>query len=112
MLILQRVFDGYFMLLKKEISGYTTNINEYIYVFSFLYEHYIEPLKEINTVEELENRLKKPLVDKAFKQKLAIVQGSGLFMHLTNLDEVQTEMKAEDEKQFYEKVSLSQMASA
>jgi hypothetical protein len=50
-LILERVFDGYFMLLKKEISGYTTNISEYFYVFSFLYEHYIEPLKAAETVE-------------------------------------------------------------
>ena len=88
MLILQRVFDGYFTFLRKEISGYTSNINEYIYVFGFLYEHYIEPLKELNTVEELEKRLKAPLVSNKFKQKLAIVQGSGLFMHLTNLEEV------------------------
>ena len=47
--ILQRVFDGYFTLLKKEISGYTTNLNEYVYVFGFLYDHYIEPLKLLKT---------------------------------------------------------------
>ena len=66
-MILERVFDGYFMLLKKEISGYTTNISEYFYVFSFLYEHYIEPLKAAETVEQLDIVLSKPLVTKQFK---------------------------------------------
>jgi hypothetical protein len=54
--ILNRCFDGFFMLLKNEISGYTTNINEYIYFFGFLYEHYIEPLANLSG-SDLEARL-------------------------------------------------------
>jgi hypothetical protein len=43
--ILEKVFDSMFMSLINEIKNYATNVNEYIYFFTFLYEYYIEPLK-------------------------------------------------------------------
>ena len=38
-----------------------------------------------------------------------MVQGSGLFMHLTSLNEVITEMQADDDKKFQEKVVLGRL---
>lgn len=54
--LLRRVFDGMFRSCFNEIKNYATNVNEYIYFFSFLYQHYIEPLKGLHG-KDLEERL-------------------------------------------------------
>lgn len=44
---------------------------------------------------------------KQFKQKLLMIQSSGLFMHMTSLSEVTTEMQADDDKKFIDKIASS-----
>lgn len=66
LLILSESFGNMYTMLHKDISSFTTNINEYIYYYSFLYPHFIEPTNDLHGAE-LNERLKKPLVNKKFK---------------------------------------------
>lgn len=72
LMILKKVFDSMYLLLIKEVKNYATNVNEYIYFFTFLYDHYIAPIKGLSG-EELEDRLKKPLVGKEFKLMITML---------------------------------------
>jgi len=95
-MILKRVFDSMYLLLIKEVKNYATNVNEYIYFFTFLYDHYIQPLKGL-TGSDLEERLKKPLVGSHFKNMISMLQSAGLYMHVTSLDEIKQQLDEEKE---------------
>jgi hypothetical protein len=89
--IVNDVFDNMFTFLQPDIKGYTCNINEYEYLYTFLYEYYIEPLKDLSGAE-LQSKLKTPFISKAFKSLLGQVKSSALFMHLTSRDDLSNQM--------------------
>lgn len=107
LLILNKVFESMYTLLIKEVQNYTTNVNEYVYFFTFLYDHYIQPLKGLYGFE-LEERLKRPLVGREFKTIITMLQSAGLYMHVTSLEEIKQQLKEEEEENFVDRVRFLQ----
>jgi hypothetical protein len=95
-------------MLQTQVSQYTTNITEYVYLFQFLYPHYIEPLKHLS-VEERHIRMQKPLSNKDFTFLMQQVCGSCMFMHLKNKSDIQTDLDAKEDKDFQKKVGEGRM---
>lgn len=80
-----------------------------MYLYTFLYPHFIEPLKG-KTVEEQEELLQKPLTNRAFKDLVKEVLSSGLFMHLKSKSDIDHQIEQADEKEFNDRVRTGQMA--
>ena len=96
---LNLIYDSMYTILQTQVSQYTTNITEYVYLFQFLFPHYIEPIRHL-TLEERQVRLQKPLSNKDFLSLLKMVCGSCMFMHLKSKDDIQMELEAKDDKDF------------
>ena len=108
--ILSRTFDSLFVILQNQINLYTSNINEYVYLYNFLYPHYIEPLTNA-TLEKQQELLEKPLLNKAFKDLVKEVLTSSLFMHLKSKSDIEHAIEEADEKDFNERVKTGQAAA-
>jgi hypothetical protein len=97
--ILNSTFESLFTMLHKEVSYYTNNINEYVYFYSFLYPHYIEPVKHL-TGDELKDKLMRPLSSKSFLGFMKEVSDQGLFMHLSDKEDISTDIQMKEDEQF------------
>jgi hypothetical protein len=97
------------MFLQSQVLIYTNNINEYVYLYTFLYPHFIEPLRHKST-EEQEVLLQKPLTTRVFKDLVKEVLSSGLFMHLKSKSDIDHQIDQADEKEFNDRVRTGQMS--
>ena len=75
-----------------------------MYLYSFLYPYYIDPLKNCKTEDDLHATLQKPLANKEFKNLIKQVTKSGIFMHLQARDDIETEIEVTVDEEFQKKV--------
>ena len=52
-MILDKCFDAMYTFLQAQVYIYTNNINEYVYLYQFLYPLYTEPIKDLAIEEKL-----------------------------------------------------------
>lgn len=102
---LPKVYENYFSQVFQYYSKYTTNVNEFVYLFRFLYPRYVQKLydrKRDNSeivdgsivckmnVDALCKHGKGliDLFDSGFKAYMAEIQSS-LFMHMNSMQDVE-----------------------
>lgn len=97
-------------VVNNALKDYTSNLNEYKYIYLFLYPEYAKPLcnkKEQEVAILLANQYKlvmfmKPLMEQVISQ---------MFMHSTSKEDLQQELKQYKEDKFVDKVQQKQQAA-
>lgn len=104
LMILDKCFDAMYTFLQAQVYIYTNNINEYVYLYQFLYPLYTEPIKDLSIEEKLK-KLSAPLVSKSFKSVVKEVCDTCTFMHLKSIEDISIDLQLKDEKNFQAKVT-------
>ena len=107
-MILEKCFDAMFTFLQSQVYIYTNNINEYVYLYLFLYPLYTEPIKDLSIEEKL-IKVSGPLVSKSFKTVVKEVCDTCTFMHLRGIEDISVDLQLKEEKKFQEKVAEGRM---
>jgi hypothetical protein len=98
------VFDNYFLQMYAFFKPYTSNINEMVYLFRFLYPRYTIKFEHLKAIgQNVKEIVERPgaivdLFDTTFKGHLREVQQQ-LYMHVTSGGDIEKEvaMKKEEE---------------
>lgn len=108
---LRQVYPNYSAQLIQFLSTYTNNINEYVYIFRFLYPQYVEKLykkREDGVLEDLaKDGATVALFDKDFKLAMRQIQSS-LYMHMNSKEDVDREVQQQKDADLTDRIQKAQ----
>ena len=113
------VYDDFFSLIWSNVNNYTATINEFTYLFLFLYPKYMEPVYAINKKYRQTNNKDKTAM---LNEMRVVVNERGIrmaskdyrlfinevimniYMHATTSEDITKEVNERKEQEQYEKI--------